>query len=60
VNLTLTRDIEREINQIRLKICEETKDMTLEQRREYYRRKKHWRRSGCANNFGIRFSDVCR
>jgi hypothetical protein len=38
VNLTLTRDIEREINQIRLKIYEETKYMTLGQRREYYRK----------------------
>jgi hypothetical protein len=38
VNLTLTRDIEQEVNQIRLKIYEETKDMTLDQRREYYRK----------------------
>jgi hypothetical protein len=32
----LTRDIEREVNRIRLRIYEETKNMTLEQRREYY------------------------
>jgi len=37
VTLTLTCDIEREVNQIRLRIHEETKNMTLEQRREYYR-----------------------
>jgi hypothetical protein len=38
VDLTLTRDIEAEVNQIRLKIYEETKNMALEQRREYYRK----------------------
>jgi hypothetical protein len=38
VNLTLTRDIEIEVNQIRLRIYEETKNMTLEQRKEYYRK----------------------
>jgi hypothetical protein len=38
MSLTLTRDIEIEVNQIRLKIYEETKGMTLEQRREYYRK----------------------
>jgi hypothetical protein len=50
VNLTLTRDIEREINQIRLKIYEETKDMTLEQRREYYRKSS----SAAAEKYGFR------
>jgi hypothetical protein len=30
--------VEQEINRIRLEIYEETKDMTAEQRREYYRK----------------------
>jgi hypothetical protein len=42
--------VEQEINHIRLEIYEETKDMTAEQRREYYRK------SGetAAKEFGIR------
>jgi hypothetical protein len=30
--------IEQEVNEIRLRIYEETKDMTSEERREYYRK----------------------
>jgi hypothetical protein len=46
----LTRDIEQEINQIRQKIYDETKDMTLEQRREYYRKSG----SAAAEKYGFR------
>ena len=35
----MTSEIEKEINKIRLQIYEEIKDMTLQERSEYYRKK---------------------